>query len=98
MVGPRFEPRFSPGRALAGAGSDWPGRVDGDVFRQNGLKGGRAVAKIFVTGGTGFIGRPVVAELLGAGHEVMGLARTAESTQALEKADAVMETLSVQAA
>lgn len=57
-------------------------------FGKSDILGGRAMAKVFVTGGTGFIGKAAVAELLGAGHEVMGLARTDESAKALEKAGA----------
>ena len=33
------------------------------------------MAAVFVTGGTGYIGRPLIARLLGAGHEVRALAR-----------------------
>ena len=40
--------------------------------------------RIFVAGATGVIGRPLVAALLGAGHEVAALARTAEKARALE--------------
>lgn len=44
--------------------------------------------KIFITGASGFIGSAVTQELISAGHEVVGLARSDESAEAIAQAGA----------
>jgi 2-alkyl-3-oxoalkanoate reductase len=39
--------------------------------------------KIFVAGATGAIGRPLIAQLLAKGHDVVGLTRSSEKAQSL---------------
>jgi nucleoside-diphosphate-sugar epimerase len=48
-------------------------------------RNGNDAMKIFITGATGFVGSSITKELVGNGHEVLGLARSDESAEKLRR-------------
>src|SRR5437762_9065038 len=65
--------------------------IPATVMSATDIETGRFLMRVFVTGASGWIGSAVVPELIGAGHQVVGLARSDASAAALTTAGAAAQ-------